>query len=46
MIKERQDFIDKTRREADDLLDAARAQAERMVQRTEVVRAAEPGPGR
>jgi len=41
MLKERQDFIDKTRREADDILDAARAQAERMVQRQEVVRAAE-----
>ena len=31
----------KTRREADELLEAARVQAERMVQRTEVVRAAE-----
>ena len=31
----------KTRREADELLDAARLRAERMVQRTEVVRAAE-----
>ncbi len=41
MLKERQDFIDKTRREAADILDAARAQAERMVQRQEVVRAAE-----
>ena len=41
MIKERQEFVDKTRREADELLEAARVQAERMVQRTEVVRAAE-----
>ena len=41
MLKERQDFIDKTKREAEDILDAGRAQAERMVQRTEVVRAAE-----
>ena len=41
MIKERQAFVDKTRREADELLEAARVQAERMVQRTEVVRAAE-----
>jgi cell division septum initiation protein DivIVA len=41
MIKERQDFVNKTRREADELLEAARVQAERMVQRTEVVRAAE-----
>ena len=41
MLKERDEFLTKTRREADDILDAARAQAERMVQRTEVVRAAE-----
>lgn len=41
MLKERQEFVAKTRREADELLDAARVQAERMVQRTEVVRAAE-----
>jgi hypothetical protein len=41
LLKERDAFLVKTRREADDLLDAARAQAERMVQRTEVVRAAE-----
>ena len=37
MIKERQEFVSKTRREADELLEAARVQAERM----EVVRAAE-----
>jgi cell division septum initiation protein DivIVA len=41
MIKERQEFVAKTRREADELLEAARVQAERMVQRTEVVRAAQ-----
>ncbi|MFM7045813.1 MAG: DivIVA domain-containing protein [Ilumatobacteraceae bacterium] len=41
MVKERQEFVAKTRREADELLEAARVQAERMVQRTEVVRAAE-----
>lgn len=41
MLKEREEFIAKTRREADDVLDAARAQAERMVQRTDVVKAAE-----
>ena len=46
MIKERQEFVAKTRREADELLEAARVQAERMVQRTEVVRAAEPAPAR
>jgi len=41
MLKERQEFLDKTKREADELLTAARQQAERMVQRTEVVRASE-----
>jgi len=41
MLRERQDFIAKTRREADEILEAGRQQAERMVQRTEVVRAAE-----
>lgn len=41
MLKERQEFVSKTRREADELLEAARLRAERMVQRTEVVRAAE-----
>lgn len=41
MLKERQEFLDKTKREADELLAVARQQAERMVQRTEVVRAAE-----
>ena len=41
MLKERQEFVTKTRREADEILEAARVRAERMVQRTEVVRAAE-----
>jgi F0F1-type ATP synthase membrane subunit b/b' len=41
MLKERQDFVNKTRREANEMLEEARAQAERLVQRTEVVRAAE-----
>lgn len=41
MLKERQDFVAKTRGEANEMLEAARVQAERMVQRTEVVRAAE-----
>jgi len=41
MLKERQDFVNKTRSEANEMLEAARVQAERMVQRTEVVRAAE-----
>ncbi|MGE0880364.1 MAG: hypothetical protein AB7L13_24105 [Acidimicrobiia bacterium] len=41
LLKERSEFLAKTKREGDDILDAARAQAERMVQRTEVARAAE-----
>jgi hypothetical protein len=41
MLKERADFLAKTQREADEILEAARVQAERMVQRTEVVRASE-----
>jgi hypothetical protein len=41
LLKEREEFLTKTRRDADDILDAARARAERMVQRTEVVKAAE-----
>jgi cell division septum initiation protein DivIVA len=41
MLKEKQEFLEKTQREAEELLGAARQQAERMVQRTEVVRAAE-----
>src|SRR3954452_15496767 len=41
LLKERDEFLAKTRRDADDILDAARARAERMVQRTEVVKAAE-----
>ena len=41
MIKEKQDFVNRARREAEEIIEAARVQAERMVQRTEVVRAAE-----
>jgi len=41
LLKEREEYLTKTRRDADDILDAARARAERMVQRTEVVKAAE-----
>ena len=41
LLKERDEFLAKTRRDADDILDEARARAERMVQRTEVVKAAE-----
>jgi hypothetical protein len=41
LLKEREEFLAKTRREGDDILDQARSRAERMVQRTEVVKAAE-----
>jgi hypothetical protein len=41
LVKERDEFLARTRREADDVLAAARGQAERMVQRSEVTKAAE-----
>lgn len=41
MLKEREDYLEKTRREAEDILEAARLRAERMVQRTEIVREAQ-----
>jgi cell division septum initiation protein DivIVA len=41
LLKEREEFLARTRHEADDMLDQARTRAERMVQRTEVVKAAE-----
>jgi F0F1-type ATP synthase membrane subunit b/b' len=41
LLKEREEFLSKVRREGDEILDQARARAERMVQRTEVVKAAE-----
>jgi F0F1-type ATP synthase membrane subunit b/b' len=41
LLKERQDFLEKMQREGDDILEAARVRAERMVQRTEIVREAE-----
>jgi vacuolar-type H+-ATPase subunit H len=41
LLRERQDFLTKVQREGDEILEAARARAERMVQRTEVVRAAQ-----
>ena len=37
MLKEREEFLAKVEREADEILDAARIRAERMVQRTEIV---------
>jgi vacuolar-type H+-ATPase subunit H len=41
LLKEREEFLAKVRSEGDELLDAARARAERMVGRTEVVKAAD-----
>jgi hypothetical protein len=41
LLKEREEFLAKVRREGDEILAQASARAERMVQRTEVVKAAE-----
>ncbi len=41
LLKEREEFLSKVRREGDEILELARARAERLVQRTEVVRNAE-----
>ena len=41
LLKEREEFLAKVQREADEILEAARARAERMVQRTELVREAQ-----
>ena len=40
ILKERQEFLAKTQRDADEILERARVQAERMVQRTDIVREA------
>ena len=40
LLKERQEHLAKVQREGEEILEAARVRAERMVQRTEVVRAA------
>ncbi|MGI8759406.1 MAG: hypothetical protein ACR2K0_08885 [Acidimicrobiales bacterium] len=41
LLREREEFLAKVQREGDDILEAARVRAERMVQRTEVVRTAQ-----
>jgi cell division septum initiation protein DivIVA len=41
MLRERQEFLDKVQREGDEILEAARVRAERMVQRAEIVREAQ-----
>ena len=40
LLKEREEFLAKARREAEDIIDAGRQQAQRMVEKTEVVREA------
>jgi F0F1-type ATP synthase membrane subunit b/b' len=40
LLKEREEFLSQARREADDIIEAGRVRAERMVERTEVVREA------
>ncbi len=41
MIKERQEYLAKVQRDGDEILEAARIRAERMVQRTDIVRSAQ-----
>ena len=41
LLKEREDFLSRVRREGDDIIDQAAGRAEAMVARTEVVKAAE-----
>jgi hypothetical protein len=41
LLREREEFLEKVQREGEEILDDARNRAERMVQRTEVVRAAQ-----
>ena len=41
LLKEREEYLARVRHEGDEILDQARARAERMVQRTEVVKASE-----
>ncbi|MFM7899559.1 MAG: hypothetical protein ACKO97_11435 [Actinomycetota bacterium] len=41
LLKEKENFLNRSQRESDEIIEAARTQAERMVQRTEVGRASE-----
>jgi ElaB/YqjD/DUF883 family membrane-anchored ribosome-binding protein len=41
LLKEREEFLERARREAEEIVEAARSRAEHMVQRTEVVREAQ-----
>ncbi|HET7488962.1 MAG TPA: hypothetical protein VFJ85_13615 [Acidimicrobiales bacterium] len=40
LLKEREEYLAQAKRDADEILDAARVRAERMVQRTDIVRTA------
>jgi cell division septum initiation protein DivIVA len=40
LLKEREEFLAKSQRDADDIVDSARVQASRMVERTDIVREA------
>jgi len=40
LLKEREEFLDQARREGDDIIEAGRVRAERMVERTEIAREA------
>jgi len=41
LLKEREEFLARTQREADEIIEVARSQAARMVQKTEIVREAQ-----
>src|SRR5919112_6728196 len=41
LLKEREEYLAKVKREGEEILDQARTRAERMVQRTEIVKASE-----
>ncbi len=41
LLKEREEFLSRTQREADEIIEVARTQAARMVQKTEIVREAQ-----
>jgi hypothetical protein len=41
LLKEREEYLGKVRREGEEILDQARTRAERMVQRTEIVKSSE-----
>jgi len=46
LLRDRQEHLDRVQREADEIMDAARSRAERLVQRTEIVREAQRAANR